>query len=260
MKYVREALSLAADAYYNHPSGALRLAGVTGTNGKTTITYLTESILSQAGCRVGILGTVNYRYGGKTYPAPYTTPEAPLLQKTLGEMKAAGVDTVVMEVSSHALSLKRAEGCDFDLAVFTNLTPDHLDFHRDLEEYFRAKALLFSYLGRPSSKRDSKRAVINLDDPRGEALLALTPAPCWTYSAKGAADFAAKNIALGPTGLSFLMQTPRGLYPVNSKLIGHHNVSNILAAAAMAAAWEVPPDTVQPTSSVPTLPVAMRQS
>jgi UDP-N-acetylmuramoyl-L-alanyl-D-glutamate--2,6-diaminopimelate ligase len=244
VKDVREALARAADSYYQHPSGSLRLAGITGTNGKTTITYLIESILTQAGHQVGVIGTVNYRYRGKTYSAPYTTPEAPILQKTLGEMKNAGVDSAIMEVSSHALSLKRVAGCDFDMAVFTNLTPDHLDFHQNLEKYFQAKSLLFSSLGRASRKLAPKRAVINLDDPRGKELIALTSVPYWTYSAQGAADFQAQNIELGTPGLRFLMQTPGGLYAVNSRLIGRHNVSNILAAAAMAWEWGVSPSMI----------------
>ncbi len=156
----RKALALLADAFFNHPSKRLKLVGVTGTNGKTTTTYLVKSIVEAAGGSAGLIGTIDYRVGSKVYPAPNTTPESLDLQRLMSEMTDLGAGTCIMEVSSHALALGRTLGCTFAVAAFTNLTQDHLDFHETMDAYFDAKLLLFKDLG------PGAYAVVNIDDAR----------------------------------------------------------------------------------------------
>ncbi|MGH7828823.1 MAG: Mur ligase family protein, partial [Candidatus Binatia bacterium] len=167
---VRRAMGEWASLFFAHPSHCMVLVGVTGTNGKTTVTYLLESIFAAAGMVPGVVGTVSYRHQGRTYPAPHTTPESVELQGLLREMADAGVQGVAMEVSSHALAMERVRGIEFDGALFTNLTRDHLDFHGDMEHYFISKSRLFTdYLGESTKKK--KFAVIHGGDPRGRELL-----------------------------------------------------------------------------------------
>ena len=161
----RRALALLADAFYSHPSRRLKLIGVTGTNGKTTTTYLVKSIIEAARATAGLIGTIDYRVGDKVYPAPNTTPESLDLQRLLAEMAGLGVSSCVMEVSSHALELGRTLGCDFAAAAFTNLTQDHLDFHKTMESYFRAKLRLFTGLSPDAF------AIVNADDARAAAIV-----------------------------------------------------------------------------------------
>src|SRR5436309_2787462 len=161
----RLALARAADAYYGHPSRQLTVVGITGTNGKTTTSYLVDALLQSRGLRTGVIGTIQYRIGAETLPAGQTTPEALELQSMLARMYADGVRAVAMEVSSHALALARVEGLTFDVAVFTNLTQDHLDFHGTLDEYRRAKRRLFELLAQ--SPKPGRTAVVNADDPSG---------------------------------------------------------------------------------------------
>ena len=171
VKDSREALSKLSILFYDHPFEGLNLIGITGTNGKTTTSYLLESILSTAGAKPGVVGTINYRYGGKTYPAPVTTPESLDLMRFIREMADDGVTDVIMEVSSHALDQKRTEGCPFRVAIFTNLSRDHLDYHHTMEAYFKAKSLLFSNLTR-NGKGKENTAILNMDDPKGAELAA----------------------------------------------------------------------------------------
>jgi UDP-N-acetylmuramyl-tripeptide synthetase len=238
----REALSRLACAFYGHPAKRLRLVGITGTNGKTTTSYLVESVLSAAGCRVGVIGTVNYRYGGRTQPAPQTTPESLDLQRLLAEMLAAGVTHVVMEVSSHALDLRRVDGCPFDVAVFTNLTRDHLDYHRDMERYFAAKRRLVAELLSTNAAKGPGRAVINLADPCGRRLceidcrrLGFGPPGSDIYPTHFKADFA---------GLAATLATPAGPLEVRSPLLGHHNLDNIMAATGVGLALGLSPSDI----------------
>jgi len=240
----REALALLSAAYYGHPTKELTLVGITGTNGKTTFTYLLESILSKAGISTGVIGTINYRYKGKTIEAKTTTPDPLVLQRTLREMVSEQVKTVVMEVSSHALALHRVDGCHFDLAVWTNLSRDHLDFHSSMEDYFEAKKALFTRHLALSEKRN-KRAVINLDDAYGKRLLkAVSHLPRTTYGTTGEADIHPDEIRLSADGISMRVQTPRGKIPIESPLIGHHNAMNLLAAVSAALALDVPPQAI----------------
>jgi len=229
----RLALALLADRFFDHPSRRMPVVGVTGTNGKTTTAYLLASILDAAGLRAGMLGTVAYRIGGEDREASRTTPEAPDVQQLLSEMLQHGCTSAVMEVSSHALALKRVDGMRFAAGIFSNLTRDHLDFHEDMEAYFLAKRRLFEMLPGNSP------GVVNLDDPRGAALVAITSRPV-TYAINTAADFTPGPIDMTLTGLRFEIRSPRGPIQITSKLVGRPNVYNILAASATAAALEVP--------------------
>lgn len=229
----RLALALAADRFYERPSLSMPVIGVTGTNGKTTSAYLLAAALDAAGMAAGLLGTVLYRVGGEEREAARTTPEAPDVQQLLREMLDRGCRTAVMEVSSHALALKRVDGMRFAAAVYTNLTRDHLDFHEDMEGYFAAKRRLFEMLP------DDAPGIINLDDPRGRSLIDVCRRPV-TYAIAHPADVTPGPVEITLAGLTFEIHTPRGPISVRSKLVGRPNVYNILAAAATAMAMDVP--------------------
>jgi UDP-N-acetylmuramoyl-L-alanyl-D-glutamate--2,6-diaminopimelate ligase len=241
----RQALGLLASRFHGEPSARLRMIGVTGTNGKTTITYLCKSVLEAAGRKVGVIGTVAYQIGAERLPASHTTPGAVELQELLARMVAAGLDSAVMEVSSHALALDRIAGCEFDVAIFTNLTQDHLDFHADLEDYFQAKLRLFTSLTPAGKKPGSKRAVVNVDDERGRRVCEATRVPVWTYAIKQPSDIRAEDVRLSLAGTSFTAVTPNGRFPVESRLVGEHNVYNMLAAIGMGLHENLPPDTIR---------------
>jgi UDP-N-acetylmuramoyl-L-alanyl-D-glutamate--2,6-diaminopimelate ligase len=236
---VREALARLASAFYGEPSSSLVLIGITGTNGKTTTSYLIESILTADGKRVGVMGTVNYRFQDRVFPAPTTTPESLDLQKNLQAMREAGVTHAVLEVSSHSLDLQRVRGCDFDVALFTNLTRDHLDYHGSMEEYFRAKQLLFTQ-GLRESRKEKRFAVLNGDDPRAEELARLTGGTVFRYGVEGKGEIWPRSFEERPEGLSFRLTTPRGLLEGESALIGRHNLYNILAAVSVGEVLGVP--------------------
>ncbi|MFQ5692625.1 MAG: UDP-N-acetylmuramoyl-L-alanyl-D-glutamate--2,6-diaminopimelate ligase [Nitrospinota bacterium] len=231
---IRRALARVADAFYGHPSQRVRVVGITGTNGKTTWTYLAESILRAAGRSAGVIGTISYRWGGSERPAGQTTPEAPDLQAILREMADAGVDHCLMEVSSHGLSLKRVEGIRFEAAVFSNLTQDHLDFHETIDAYFEAKRSLFT-------RHPVGRAIVNVDDPYGARIwddVQDTPAgrAGLTYGLSPGAAVRAREIENNGSGLRFRLAGPGGEIPVRLRLLGAHNVYNALAAAAAGLA------------------------
>jgi UDP-N-acetylmuramoyl-L-alanyl-D-glutamate--2,6-diaminopimelate ligase len=229
----RLALALVSDRFYDSPSRRMPVIGVTGTNGKTTTAYLLAAILDAAGLRAGMLGTVAYRIGGEDREASRTTPEAPDVQHLLSEMLEHGCRSAVMEVSSHALSLKRVDGMRFAAGVFSNLTRDHLDFHEDMEAYFAAKRRLFEMLPADAP------GVINMDDPRGPALVEICRRPV-TYAINAAADVTPGNVEMTLTGLRFDVKTPKGTVRISSKLVGRPNVYNILAATATAISIDVP--------------------
>ena len=205
----RLALALLADRFFDHPSRRMPVIGVTGTNGKTTTAYLLASILDAAGLRAGMLGTVAYRIGGEDREASRTTPEAPDVQQLLSEMLQHGCRSAIMEVSSHALSLKRVDGMRFAAGIFSNLTRDHLDFHEDMEAYFAAKRRLFEMLP------DDAPGVINLDDPRGASLVEICHKPV-TYALNVAADVTPGNIEMTLAGLRFDVKTPTGTGHISS--------------------------------------------
>ncbi len=238
VKNARLALALLATEFYGHPSHRMQVVGVTGTNGKTTTSYLLSAIFEAAGLPCGLMGTVAYRIGDRAIDATRTTPEAPDVQALMREMVDAGCGACVMEVSSHALALHRVDGIRFAAGIFTNLTRDHLDFHGGMEDYFAAKRRLFEMLPADAP------AVINADDPRCGALLDVAKRPV-TYGLTKPADVSTGPLSFALTGLQFEIRTPQGTIQVRSKLVGRPNVYNILAAAATAAALGLPLDAIE---------------
>ena len=234
----RLALAVLAATHYRHPSAEMDVVGITGTNGKTTTAYLVAAMFDAAGTRCGVLGTVAYRVGDDSREATRTTPEAPDVQGLLRDMVSAGCGACAMEVSSHALSLRRVDGVRFAAGVFTNLTRDHLDFHADMEDYFRAKRRLFELLPAEAP------SLINLDDPRGAALAASVAKPV-TYAVNRPADVVPGPLSFSLEGLSFDIRTPRGRLHVRSSLVGRPNVYNILAAVATTTALDVPLEAIE---------------
>jgi UDP-N-acetylmuramoyl-L-alanyl-D-glutamate--2,6-diaminopimelate ligase len=225
----RQALARVSSNFYGNPSANMRLVGITGTNGKTTTAYLLESIFKKAGYDVGVIGTVNYRYGQTVVPALNTTPESLDLQKILWEMSQEGVSHVIMEVSSHGLDLDRVFGCQFDGAVFTNFTSDHLDYHQTLKRYFESKRKLFSELLMKSGKAE-RFAVTNCDDPGGDEIVRGVTLSILRYGLGDSCDFSAGETNLSLDGISCRIKTPAGDFPLHSALIGRFNLYNILAA------------------------------
>jgi len=229
----RLAVAHLAAAFFGHPSKQMNVVGITGTNGKTTTSYITQAIFEAAGARCGLMGTVTYRIGDREIAATRTTPEAPEVQGFMRQMVDAGCAACVMEVSSHALSMHRVDGIRFAAGVFTNLTRDHLDFHQDMESYFAAKRRLFELLP------DAAPSVVNIDDPRGSSLAESVRRPV-TYAITREADVMPGPVTFGLDGVTFDARMPQGVAHVTSKLVGKPNVSNILAAAGTTAALGVP--------------------
>jgi UDP-N-acetylmuramyl-tripeptide synthetase len=234
----RRALAELAAAFHRHPSREMQVVGITGTNGKTTTAYLLAAIFDAANLRSGLLGTVGYRIGSVQRDATRTTPEAPELQAMLREMVDAGCRACAMEVSSHALSLRRVDAMTFAAGVFTNLTRDHLDFHADMEDYFQAKRRLFEMLPRDAP------SLINVDDPRGVSLTEVGGRPV-TYAINRPADITPGPLSFSLDGLSFDVRTPRGTIRVKSRLVGRPNVYNILAGVATATALDLSFDAIE---------------
>lgn len=233
--HVREVLGPLADTFFGHPSTDMRVAGVTGTNGKTTVTYLLESIAGAAGLRPGVVGTVRYRIGDVEEPALRTTPEAIDLQRLLARMRDAGTDVVAMEVASHALDQDRVKAIRFACAAFTNLTQDHLDYHEDMESYFEAKAKLFAM---------TDSAVINTADPYGRRLLEQRgSASVLTFAGDGA-DVGCESAEYTQHGTYLTLRTPSGTFGSRTYLVGPYNVDNVLCATALAIALEIPLDAI----------------
>lgn len=229
----RKTLAIISDTFYGHPSKNMAVIGITGTNGKTTTSYLIDSVLKKNDFKTGIVGTINYRFDGEIIPAPHTTPESLDLQCLLKKMVDRGIKYCVMEVSSHSLELDRVYGVRFETGVFTNLTQDHLDFHITFEKYFDAKAKLFREYG-------LKKAVINIDDIYGKRLLRDIGADkILTYGITEKADVIARDIVISMQGLKFKVESPIGEFGIRSKLIGRHNVYNILASIATAILEEL---------------------
>lgn len=239
----RRALGLLGSRFYGDPSAQLRMIGVTGTNGKTTTTYVCKTLLEALGRQVGLIGTVAYQIGTQTIPAAHTTPGALELQQLLAKMVSSGCTAAVMEVSSHALAQDRTSGCEYDVAVFSNLTQDHLDFHKTMEEYFQAKLRLFT--GLVEMRKSNKRAIVNADDPYGALIVKRCPAPVWTYGVKTKADLRAENVRLTLQGTTFTVATPVATFPIESHLVGEHNVYNLLAAIGVALHEGASPDHIR---------------
>lgn len=240
----RIALGQLAAAFYGYPARRLSVIGVTGTNGKTTTTHLIEEILSQSGRRVGLIGTVGNKIGGRMLPAERTTPESLDLQALLAQMLEEGAGYVVMEASSHALELHRVEGCEYDVGVFTNLTQDHLDFHGTMESYLMAKAKLFTGLSKGQKSR-RKYAVINTDDPYGERIKGFTSVPAITYGVKHPADVKARDVTISSSGASFTVVHRNGTFPLRLRMTGMFSVYNVLAACAVGLEEGIAPETIR---------------
>lgn len=236
VKDSRHATAVIADYVYSHPSEQVQLIGVTGTNGKTTTTYLIEKMLSDRQKSIGVIGTIEWRYNGKSFQVKGTTPDALELQKQLGEMRDAGVQYCAMEVSSHALEQGRVKGCRFRTAIFTNLTQDHLDYHVTMEQYAEAKGLFFSRLGNAYSHSAHERAyaVLNADDEASERYGRMTSAEVLTYGIEREADVRASNIVITSQGTAFHVSTFRGEADLRLRLSGKFNVYNALAAITAA--------------------------
>ncbi len=230
----RAALARLADAWYGHPSSALTLVGITGTNGKTTTSYLVEALLRARGLATGVIGTVQYVLGEERRPAGQTTPEALELHGMLALMRERGIGGVAMEVSSHALALSRVEGLAFDVAIFTNLTQDHLDFHGTLEAYRLAKRRLFELLA--ASPKPARTAVVNADDPAGASMVEGLDLPVLTFGLGAGARVRAVEHASSIDGIRMTVEAPGGRLALVSPLIGEHNVMNLLGAIATGLA------------------------
>jgi UDP-N-acetylmuramoyl-L-alanyl-D-glutamate--2,6-diaminopimelate ligase len=226
----RAALAFISERFYGSPAAHLKLVGVTGTNGKTTTAYLVESIIKEAGLNCGVIGTVNYRYNDKVLSAERTTPESAELSGLMADMVASKVTHAVLEVSSHALSQKRTEACRFSSAVFTNLTHEHLDYHETMENYYSAKARLFTDL-----MAEGGVAVVNIDDSFGARLADSLKGAC-TFSLKEGAEIYPKEFFFASDGITATLNTPAGAVAIESELIGEYNLSNIMAAVGATTA------------------------
>ncbi|HTQ95943.1 MAG TPA: UDP-N-acetylmuramoyl-L-alanyl-D-glutamate--2,6-diaminopimelate ligase [Candidatus Acidoferrum sp.] len=236
----RKALAIAAANFYRRPAEALKLVGVTGTNGKTTTTSLIDSILRASGAKTGLFGTIAYHTPLGDHPAPNTTPESLELQSFFAEIRDAGGTYATMEASSHALAMDRLWGCHFAAAVFTNLTRDHIDYHKTFENYFAAKRLLFEGTGAGAPDV----SVINIDDEWGKKLTGLGKKTL-TYGLANDSDLKAKKFQLSFKGLSFTAQTPNGAIQIESSLVGRINVYNILAAIGAGIGLDLSNDVIE---------------
>ncbi len=251
VKNSRKALAALAARFYGDPSKELVVIGITGTNGKTTVTYLIESMLLAAGIKTGVIGTINFRYAGKTYENSMTTPESLDLQRILADMRESGVTHVVMEVSSHAVDLLRVFSCEVDVGAFLNLSQDHLDYHGDMESYWSCKKRMFTEFLVSHKGKPFPFAVINDDDTRGRELTEdlkvgkktseLHMLRFSTHEDQNAGDMlVARNITIDQEGISGKIVSPAGTIELKSFLIGKHNLENILCSAAVGIALELP--------------------
>lgn len=230
----RKTLAEISNIFYEHPSLKLKVIGVTGTKGKTTVTYFLQSIFRQAGVKVGRLSTINYDLNGEIIPAVTTTPESLDLQKFLRKMVDSQVQYVFMEVSSHSLVLHRVEGTEFSWAIFTNLAPEHLDFHRNMEDYLKAKLVLFEAM------LPQKKALVNVDDCSSRKIIERTPCSVITYGIRNEADFRASNIRAEKRKVIFEVQVEGRRSEFIIHIPGMHNVYNALAAIAVAIREKIP--------------------
>lgn len=227
----RQALAAVAAAFYEHPSASMEVVGVTGTNGKTTTTYLVKSVLDHVGRKVGIVGTIENRIGEEVIPSERTTPESLELQALLHQMKASDVTDVIMEVSSHSLDLHRVDGIQYDVGVFTNLTQDHLDYHKTMENYKKAKAMLFARC---------KKSVINVDDGAGQFMIDCAAGEVMTFGIEKPCDLKAKDISISAAGSSFTLIYQGKQYAVKLHTPGRFSVYNALGAIGVCLCLGVP--------------------
>ncbi|OAB30131.1 UDP-N-acetylmuramoyl-L-alanyl-D-glutamate--2,6-diaminopimelate ligase [Paenibacillus macquariensis subsp. defensor] len=247
VKDCRYAMAVLADAFFGSPSKQMKVIGITGTNGKTTTAYLIEKIMNDHNVKTGLIGTIQMRYGGRTFPMSGTTPEALELQRSLHDMAASGTRCCVMEVSSHALEQGRVKGTDFRTAVFTNLTQDHLDYHNTMDEYRAAKGLFFSRMGNAFQSIQDKRkfAVLNADDPASEYFKNITAAEVVTYGLEEGVDVRATEISISAQGTDFHVDSFRGSTDIKLKMVGKFNVYNALGAITATLLEGVPLDEIK---------------
>jgi UDP-N-acetylmuramyl-tripeptide synthetase len=235
----RKALAILSGRFYGNPSEKLKIIGITGTNGKTTTAFIIEKILLQAGFSVGVIGTLNYRYCRKIFDASMTTPESLDLQRILSDMLANGVTHVVMEASSHAIFLNRIDACWMDVAVFTNLTQDHLDLHGNMEDYWQIKKRLFNEHLAQGPKKNNAIAVINCNDDRGKSLFNELPSAL-SVGLNDCCQLWPEIIRKDQTGMEGVISTPEGMFKFETPLIGQYNVENMLCAAGACLALGLP--------------------
>lgn len=226
----RQAMMACVPYFFDSPANRMRMVGVTGTNGKTTTTHMIRHILKAQGHKVGVIGTVHIMIGDTSYPIHNTTPDVVDLQHILHQMVQENVEYCVMEVSSHALALGRVSGVEFDTAVFTNLTQDHLDFHKTFENYLAAKCKLFEQVSAPNQVKNNKGAVINIDDSYGHRVMEKTTAPTITYSTLGKGTLNASDVHMSTKNSQYTVNYKGESYPVSMNTTGLFNVYNTLAA------------------------------
>lgn len=243
---LNSALEVMVPFFHDYPTRSMRVIGITGTNGKTTTSYLTRAVLRAAGFKVGLIGTIQIMMEEEKFPIHNTTPDVVELQNILAAMRDKGMDYVVMEVSSHALDQNRVAGIEFDTVVFTNLTQDHLDYHKTLENYKLAKAKLFDLVSSPGEKR-GKTAVVNVDDEAGDTMLSHAKCDKLTYAIHGEAGLRAREIDVHASGASFRLDGDFGSMELNLKITGIFNVYNVMAAAGAALAEHVEPALIKST-------------
>jgi len=241
----RSIMAQIAARFNGDPTATIPLIGITGTNGKTTTTYLIEAIMGAAGLPAAVLGTISYRFGATVIQASHTTPESTELQSAFRKLKEAGAHSFVMEVSSHALEQKRVYGCHFDVGIFSNLTRDHLDYHGTMASYLDAKSRLFSDLLLPTKEKPHRRAAINMDDPYGEEIARRSACPVITFGIQGQCDVRPTAVKSSVNGISATMKTPAGEFEFASRLLGRFNLSNILAAVAAGVALDLPLEAIK---------------
>lgn len=244
---VKAAIQAIVPYFYDYPARKLRMIGITGTNGKTTTSYLIRAILRNAGFKVGVIGTIQIMIEDEVFPIHNTTPDIIDLQAILANMQAKEMDYVVMEVSSHALALNRVAGCEFDTAVFTNVTQDHLDFHKTFENYIEAKSKLFASLTLLTNCKENKTAVINIDDSAAKAMLAKSECRTISYAIHKNADLKAENINVLANGAKFSIHSNFANLDLNLKITGIFNVYNVMGAVGAAFAEGIKADVIKQT-------------
>lgn len=247
VKDLAKSLQVIAPYFHDYPSRDMRVIGITGTNGKTSISYMTRAMLRKMGFRVGLIGTIQIMIEDEVLPIHNTTPDVVELQSTIAMMRDKGMDYVVMEVSSHALDQNRVAGMEFDTVVFTNLTQDHLDYHKTLENYKLAKARLFDMVGDKANVKRGKCAVINIDDEAGKTMLEHADCRHLTYAINNDASLKAENIQVLASGAKFDIKTEHGVLPLDLKITGIFNVYNVMAAVGAALAEGLPPAVIKAT-------------
>ncbi|HJV44824.1 MAG TPA: UDP-N-acetylmuramoyl-L-alanyl-D-glutamate--2,6-diaminopimelate ligase [Bacillota bacterium] len=245
VKDIRRALALLADRFYGQPTQTLKAIGVTGTNGKTTITHLVEKILTDYSLPTGIIGTIQMRFGEYQEEVKNTTPEALDLQRMFAYMEGNGATHACIEVSSHALEMGRVWGCNFGTAIFTNLTQDHLDYHHTMENYRFAKSLLFSGLGNAYHSEQRKVAILNIDDAASTFFRQVTAAEVITYGIDQEADVRAVNVVIHDSGTNYTLETYLGSIDIEMKMVGKFSVYNALAATAACLVEGVPLESIK---------------